>query len=302
MLADARTRYVEVTATLAQADAERAAGILRSLADAGTWIDQPFTQPTLEDGATPVEGAPVRVHVYFRGDDAAANAALVPAALRAAGIAAECRQRDVSDEDWAESWKEHFHIERYGERIVVVPSWLAYDPRAGDVVIALDPGMAFGTGQHETTRMCLEALERSVSPGARVLDAGCGSGILSIAAAKLGATVVALDIDPDCVRITRENAERNGCADRIDAKQTALPDGIAGGAYDVIVANIIAGTIIESASAFASALAPGGLLICSGIIGERERAVTDALTAVELRIDAVHTLGEWRCIEARAVG
>jgi ribosomal protein L11 methyltransferase len=292
--------YIELTATVSPVDAERAAEILRSLADSGTWIERPFTQTTLEDAAVTSDDAPARIHVYFRGPDAAANARLAPAALRAAGVEATCDFREVEDADWAESWKEHFHVERYGEYIVVVPSWRSYDPRPGDIIITLDPGMAFGTGQHETTRMCLEALERAVKPGVRVLDVGCGSGILSIAAAKLGAaSVLALDIDPDCVRITRENAERNSCADLIDARRGSLSSRYAlGGEFDVIVANIIAGTIIDLASEFLAVLAPNGRLVASGIIGEREAAVTAALSAGGMRIDSVRTMGEWRCVEA----
>jgi ribosomal protein L11 methyltransferase len=162
--------------------------------------------------------------------------------------------------------------------------------------------MAFGTGQHETTRMCLEALERGVTPGASVLDVGCGSGILSIAAAKVGASrVVALDIDPVCVEVTLRNAAMNDVA--VAVAQGSLGDhrvddvmGI--GAFDVIVANIIAATIIELVPDIAAALAPRGRLIASGIIAAREDSVREALVQVGLRIDASRALGEWRCIEA----
>jgi ribosomal protein L11 methyltransferase len=304
MPADAAIRYVELIATVAPNDAERASEILRSLADSGTWLERPFAQPSLEDDAVTRDDAPVRIHVYFRGADAAANAGLAPHALRAAGLDAHCHTQDVADTDWAESWKEHFDVKRYGKHVVVVPSWRAYEPAAGDLVISLDPGMAFGTGQHETTRMCLEALERAVKPGMRVLDLGCGSGILSIAAARLGAAgVLALDIDPDCARITRANAARNDCSALIDARVGSLGAGSTEvdalvSNIGVLVANIVAGTIIDLAPHLAAALVPRGKLIASGIIGEREAAVVDALRAAGLSIERVHEMGEWRCIEA----
>jgi ribosomal protein L11 methyltransferase len=171
------------------------------------------------------------------------------------------------------------------------------------VVVTLDPGMAFGTGQHETTRMCLEALERAVRRGARVLDAGCGSGILAIAAAKLGAReVLAIDVDADCVRITGENARLNGVEAIVRARRGSLGDAWPfdepPAAFDVVVANIIARVIVDLSPDLAAALAAGGRLIVSGVIGEREREVCDALTSAGLRIDVVRAMGDWRCIEA----
>ena len=295
---DNAATYVEAVATVRAPDADAAAGILRTLADSGTWSEQSYTQPSLESDAITQPDAPVRVHAYFRGNDAAANAALARSALHAAGIDAALEVRAVAEEDWAESWKEHFHVERYGRRLVVVPSWRTYDAAPDDLVIALDPGMAFGTGQHETTRMCLEALEDAVTPGARVLDLGCGSGILGIAAAKLGAArVLALDIDDVCVRVTAANARANRVEAIVEADQGTL-DGLARGEFDVVVANIIAGVLIDLAPQIACALAPTGRLIASGVIEERLTHVTRALEAASLRIEHVRAMGDWRCIEA----
>jgi ribosomal protein L11 methyltransferase len=208
----------------------------------------------------------------------------------------------VAQEDWAEAWKEHFQVERYGNRIVVVPSWRTYEPQLDDVILTLDPGMAFGTGQHETTRMCLEAIERVVSPGMRVLDVGCGSGILSIAAAKLGASAVcAVDIDPVCVRVSTENIALNKVA--VESREGSLGDAwpfddSPGDAFDVVVANIIARAIIDMAQDLAAALTPRGKLIVSGIIAEREAEVRAALEVLGLRVESARAMGEWRCIEA----
>lgn len=294
--------YTEIIATVAAPDADRAATLLRDLIESGVWLEAPFTQPDMESDAIVDRSAAVRIHAYVpesAGADEVECAA--SAALSAAAIDAALSVRSVAEEDWAESWKEHFHVERFGERVVVVPSWRTYDPESDDVVFRLDPGMAFGTGQHETTRMCLEALERHVGPGMRVLDGGCGSGILSIAAAKLGASAVyAIDIDPNCVRITRENAQVNAVDGIIRAECVAghAPLGAYAGRADVVVANIVARVVIELARPLVGAMAPGGRLIASGIIGEREAEVTGALTEAGARVISSRWMGAWRCIEA----
>jgi ribosomal protein L11 methyltransferase len=266
------------------------------------WIEAPFVQHDLESDAVVDPAARRTIHGYATHDAGEGAARDVGRALAEAGVVAAISRRDVEEEDWAESWKEHFHVERFGEHLVVVPTWRAFEAARGDITIALDPGMAFGTGQHETTRMCLEALERAVRPGMAVLDAGCGSGILSLAAAKLGAReVVALDIDANCVRVTSDNARLNGVEAVVAARQgsvgDAWPADLAARSFDVVVANIIARVIIEAAPALADALAPGGRLIVSGIIAEREGETVAALTAQGIEIASVRGMGEWRCIE-----
>jgi ribosomal protein L11 methyltransferase len=293
--------YIEIIAGVAARDAESAADALRAATGRDVWIETPFTQPDLESDAVVDAAAPVRVHAYAR--DAAAGAG-ARSALAAAGIVAELSVQRVAEEDWAEAWKEHFHVERYGRCIVVVPSWREYAPSPGDAVVHLDPGMAFGTGQHETTRMCLEALEDAVRPGARVLDAGCGSGILSLAAARLGASeVLAVDLDPDCIRVTRENVAKNGLASVIRPGHGSLGNAWpfvepADARFDVVVANIIARVIVELAVPLVRALKPGGTLIVSGVIAAREHEVVAALTAAGATIASIRAMGEWRCIIA----
>ena len=296
-------RYNEITARVASHDAERACDALHALTNAGAWIERAFSQHDPESAARIDAAAPALVRAYVPSRRANGVERDATAALARAGVAADVSTRAVDEEDWAESWKAYFDVERYGERLVVVPSWRAYDAAPADVVITLDPGMAFGTGQHETTRMCLEALERAVTPGARVLDVGCGSGILSIAAAKLGALeVLALDIDEDSVRVTRANAAINGVAGTIRAARGSggddWPFDSPQAGFDVAVANIVARVIVELAPALAGALAPGGRLIASGIIGEREAETRAALEASGARIAGVRAMGDWRCIEA----
>jgi ribosomal protein L11 methyltransferase len=295
-------RYTELAASVAAHQAESAADVLRALTGRDVWIEFAFSQADLESDAIVDTTGNAVVRAY--ADRGALAAAAVRHAFTAAGIAAEVTERAVDEEDWAEAWKDHFHIERFGEHIVVVPSWRTFSPEAGDVMLTLDPGMAFGTGQHETTRMCLEALERAVRPGARVLDVGCGSGILSIAAAKLGAVeALALDIDPNCVKVTRENAPLNGVEHIVHAAEGSAGDGWpfetpAAGRFDVVVANIIARVIIAIAGPLAEALVPRGKLIVSGVIGEREAEVAGALEVAGVRVESVRSMGDWRCIEA----
>ncbi len=290
--------YVELTVAVAPADAERAADILRTHTGAGAAIEMPFLQRSLELDAEIRDDAPAIVRSYLRS--ASPMDALVTA-LSDAGLRASLEQRRVAEEDWAEAWKEHFHVERFG-RIVVVPSWRDHAPEPGDVVVTLDPGMAFGTGQHETTRMCLEALDCHVRAGMRILDVGCGSGILAIAAAKLGAGgVLAIDIDPDCVRITTENANANrvgsAVSARVATREQPLAD-VVDQRFDLILANIVASTVIDLAPSFVPALGVDGRLISSGIIADREHETVEALTASGLRVESVRAIGEWRCIEA----
>ncbi len=296
--------YVEITAVVDVAQAAQAAVLLRVLTGAGVSIEVPLAQPDGESAAIACREGAALLHAYLPDwQPHAAADDLAAAVLARAGIRAEVSRRLIAEEDWAEAWKEHFHVARFG-RIVVVPSWRSYEARPGDVVLTLDPGMAFGTGQHETTRMCLEALDRRVRPGARVVDVGCGSGILSIAAAKLGASdVFALDVDPDCVRITAENARANG-VDRIVRAVVVSPDvvspygDLAGAPCDVVVVNIVASTIVALGQALVGAMAPGGWLIVSGVIAAREDRVVEVLAAEGASVVAARAMGDWRCIEA----
>jgi len=305
-------RFREVTASVAAGDAAAAADVLAALSASGVSIEHPFAQADLEADATLRSDGTALVRLYV-AEDASTVCEAVRDALSRCGIAATVSARLADEHDWAEAWKEHWHAERFGERIVVVPSWRAFDAAPGDVVLRLDPGMAFGTGQHETTRMCLEALERAVRPGARVLDLGCGSGILAIAAAKLGAReVLAVDINPDCARIAAENARVNDVEHIVSAEAGGLHDAAPAGdaqrwpfadppdgRFDVVVANIVAGVIVDLAPGLVAALAPGGRLIVSGVIAAREREVLAALAAAGARDASVRAMGEWRCIEAR---
>ena len=201
--------------------------------------------------------------------------------------------RRIAEADWAEAWKQHLRVLHIGQRIVVRPSWLDYDPQEGEVVIVLDPGMAFGTGLHPTTQMCLTALQKHVRPGASLLDLGTGSGILSIAGAKLGAErVLALDSDPQAVTVARENVRRNGVADRVGVKEGSLAQ--AHGRFDLVVVNILARVIVEMLEqGLAKRLAPGGRLILAGLIVDQEPEVREALRRAGLEPSEREQIDDW---------
>lgn len=206
---------------------------------------------------------------------------------------------NVREEDWAENWKQYYKPFRVGERLVVKPVWEAFALRPDDLLIEIDPGMAFGNGTHETTAMCMALLERVLSSGDAVLDVGTGSGILAIAAARLGAqSVLAVDIDPVAVRVAQENIDRNGVGKTVTAQVGDLLAGVSLVA-DVVVANIIADVVIRLAGAVRTHLKPGGTFVCSGIIREREADVVQALVDAGFTVAETVREGEWVAIAAK---
>lgn len=206
---------------------------------------------------------------------------------------------EVDDEDWATAWKKHYRPFHISDHIVIKPSWEAYSAGDGETVIELDPGMAFGTGTHETTRLCSQLLEKHVRPGATVIDVGCGTGILSIIAAKLGASrITAVDIDEVAVRVTKENCRINGAESAVAASKGVLTD-IPGMKADIIVANIIADVIVDIAGNTRSYLKNGGIIIASGIIKERGDDVLEAYGALGFVKEALLEMGEWVAVVFR---
>ena len=210
--------------------------------------------------------------------------------------------RTVAEEDWAEAWKVNYKPVRIGRKLFIRPLWIEMEPDPDLIELALDPGMAFGTGTHPTTQLCLEALEDLTPPGAQVLDLGCGSGILSVAAAKLGAAhVLALDIDPIAVDASNLNAQQNGVADKITVAEGSLENVIASARrFDLVVANILARIIIAMCDEhLGDTVRPGGKAILSGIIDTQADDVEAALRKTGLEPYARRLQGDWVVIEAR---
>ena len=217
------------------------------------------------------------------------------------GDLSELRVRVVEEAEWQDSWKEHFHVLRVGLRTVIVPTWRTYEPQKDDVVISIDPGMAFGTGHHPTTRMCLELVEQHVRPNDRVLDLGCGSGILSIAAAKLGASdVFGLEIDPIAASVAVQNVKDNGVRDVVRTEEATLPHPrVAENGYDLLVANVSAKVITELADDIVRAVRSGGTLLFSGILDKQQTEVIERMVALGVQFDEGLTDADWVALVGR---
>ena len=215
--------------------------------------------------------------------------------------------QDVKDADWENNWKQYYKPLEIGERLLVVPQWERDQvDLQGRVPLILDPGLTFGTGNHATTRMCLTALEKTVRGGERVLDVGCGSGILSIAAVRLGAaSALAVDIDPQCLTVARDNAALNNIGP--DTYTVRVGDLLTdeafraslGGGYDLLLANIVADVIIALAPLVRTLVRPGGLFLCSGIIDDREEDVAERLRQAGLTILDRQEDDGWRAFTCR---
>ena len=208
---------------------------------------------------------------------------------------------EISDFGWAEKWKEFFLPRKVGRRLVVRPSWEPYEAADGEVVLTIDPGQAFGTGTHETTRLCLQYLEDVFDAGTtprRVMDVGTGTGILGIAAARLGAArVLGIDTDPKAVEVAEENARINGVADRFAA--TFNPLSTADGTYDLVLANILAEILIDLKGEILARCAVGGTLILSGILDEKSGWVEEEYRSEGVRLIERKTDGQWAALLLR---
>lgn len=207
---------------------------------------------------------------------------------------------EIDDQGWADNWKNFFRTIVINDKIIIKPSWEEYEEKPGDILIELDPGMAFGTGSHETTMMCTEALEEYVNQGDTVFDVGCGSGILAIVAGKLGAKdVIAIDLDETCVKVSKENVEKNNVSSIVDVKHGNLLDLIQGKA-DIVVANIIAEIIVDITKDLKDYLYDDGIFICSGIISEKKSMVEESLLSNNFKILQVKENNGWVCIISKA--
>jgi ribosomal protein L11 methyltransferase len=300
--------WIEVSLEVDGEAAEAVADVLQRYGHQGVAIEQTgFPMEVWPDAIPPADRLIVRA--YFpddeRADDAQQKLREALWHMNMLYPMPEPVFRVVRDEDWAEAWKQHYHPVRLGRRLYIRPEWAAIpDPRPDDIVLVLDPGMAFGTGTHPTTQLCLIATEDLLAdwPAVDVLDLGCGSGILGIAAIKLGARhVLALDLDDIAVTATRQNAAYNGVTGQITAQQGSL-ETLHGSAqhFDLLLCNILAGAIIELCDqGLGDVLRADGRGVFSGIILDQADAVEAALRRAGLEPTRRRTSGDWVAIEAR---
>ena len=295
---------------------EAVSEILSRFAPGGTSVEPAFQLVDEGLAARLDTSRPAIVRAYLPARDTGAAERSVAEARAALGhlqafdlrTIGDLETRVVHESDWANAWKAHFPVLRMGRRLVIRPTWRRHRRSPDDVVLALDPGMAFGTGLHPTTRLCLAGIERWADEGrfqgtARALDVGCGSGILAIAAAKLGAAqVLGVDTDQIAVDATVANARRNGLARRIRARRGSLPTD--DGPFGLILANLIASVLVRLAPDLAAELGPPaagrdpGRILASGIFVDREDEVRAAFEAARLRVVRADREGEWVALEA----
>ena len=297
--------WLEIAVEVAGIDAEAVAETFREHCPGGVAIE-PSARPQ-GDGYVVDGDAPALVKGYLvPGADSARVRRSLRVALRFAPLESPPRwrrARRLPEKDWRHSWKRYFRPQRIGRRLLLKPSWAAYKATATDTVIEIDPGMAFGTGQHPTTAMCLRALEGRLRPGDAVLDLGTGSGILAVAAAKLGAgRVLALDVDPQAVKAARENAARNGVRDAVEVREGTLPGGAGVERFHLIVANISGVTIERLAAAFVDTLTGEGTLIVSGFLEDAVEGLRRVLTGAGLVVQQAEAEGVWRAMIATRAG
>ena len=298
--------YTEVTVSTTTQGAELVSDIFMRLGAAGTQIldradlpdpDKPTANWELMDQSV-IDAMPEDVQVKAWFDEESLQKIIGSlreqlSLLKGPGMGTlEVSLQGVKEEDWAENWKQYYKPFRIGQHMVVKPTWEPWDTQDGYLIIEIDPGMAFGTGTHETTSICVSLIEKYYQ-GGTLLDVGTGSGILAIAAARLGAQgIVAVDIDPDAVRVAKENVTHNGLDSAIEVRKGDLLQGLSQ-RFDFAAANILAPVICMLAAPLKAHLTPGGRFICSGIIAEAEPDVNEALLKAGYVVDEIVHKGDW---------
>ena len=307
-------KWAEVSVATSHEATELVAGIFQDLGAAGVVIEDPallndYIRSGLWDytdlkEAEETEVVTVKAYLPL---DAGLEGKLASLAVRMEDLARRCTDAgpgeiswlEVQDEDWSETWKEFFHTEKVGAYTVIKPTWETYEAKPGEIVVELDPGAAFGTGQHATTALCIRELERLVKPGMTVFDVGTGSGVLSIVAAKLGAgRVCAVDFDPVAVRVAGENVRQNGAETVVTTGQSDLLQNVEGKA-GLLIANIIADIIVRLFSEVEEHLEPGAKMLLSGIIEDRVDDVVEAACAHGFCIEKIEREKDWAAIVVR---
>ncbi len=295
--------WKEIKIKVATGDTEKASAIANMTIPYGIYIED---YSDLEQGALEIAHIDLIdeeliksdrehsiIHIYFPEDANLFEATeYLTERLTLAEVEFELDKTDISEEEWENNWKQFFKVTEIGERLTVRPSWEEYDNKEGRVVLSIDPGAAFGTGTHATTSMCLKVLEKIVAQDMTLLDIGSGSGILSIAAALLGAKTVGVDIDSVAVKVAKENAVLNNVESKTQYIVGNL-DELITDTFDIVVANIVADVIIHLSSGVKKLINPEGYFLCSGIIDLRQQEVEDALKSNGLEIIEKITDNNW---------
>ncbi|MBV8694686.1 MAG: 50S ribosomal protein L11 methyltransferase [Ktedonobacteraceae bacterium] len=301
--------WLELTVKAHPEAVESVSELLSRYIPSGVAIEEPIELLGEGQEYRVLTGQPVSVHAYVPIDGKQEEVrqhieeGLWHLACLGEHFVSAMQTRVVDEQDWASAWKDYFHVTHIGQHLVIRPSWREYTPKSHEVVLTLDPGMAFGTGLHPTTRMCLEQIEQHVRPAMHVLDVGTGSGILALAAAKLAATYVyALDNDSVAVESATSNVAMNGLEERVKVVLGVLNEQEAArmaGKYDLVVVNIIAHVIGLLAPQLARVLAPDGLLIVSGIVEARLHDALDPLLAQKLEVIDRVMIDDWIALMLR---
>lgn len=305
-------RWLELTVRTHPEAVESVSELLSRYTPGGVAIEEPIELVDEGQEYRVLAGKPVQVHAYLPidGKEQEARRRVAEGLWHLASLGehfvGDLQTRIVNEEDWANAWKDYFHVTHIGQRLVIRPSWREYTPEDHEVVLELDPGMAFGTGLHPTSRLCLEQLEQRAKAGMRVLDVGTGSGILALAAAKLGAaSVYCIDNSSVAVESASANASINGLSDRIMVVSGTLDRAEAArlaGQFDMVLVNILAHVIGGMAPELAQVLAPGGLLITSGIIEARRSEAEQPLLAAGLQLVGQAMIDDWVALIMRRPG
>ena len=301
--------WTEIKITVNAADIEAASDIANVVVPYGIYIeDYTDLEQTIEDIAhvdlieeelLSKDRSKAFVHIYLEEDVSPAEAVeFLSERYNAEGIAHEIELLNCAEEDWRNNWKKYFHPTPVGERIMIVPSWYENYDTQGRVALTIDPGLAFGTGNHETTRLCLRMCEKYLKQGDRVLDVGCGSGILGIAALLLGAeSAIGVDIDEVAVRTTKANAELNGVSDRLTSIYGSFTEHVEG-KFDIVLANIVADAIKFLSKGVSQFMKDDAVYIMSGIIDTRAEEVK-AEVSKYFEIIEEHLENGWVCLVAK---
>ena len=312
--------WLELAVTCDPEAVEAVSEILSRVAPAGVSVEPGFRLTDEGLGAIVDASRPATVRAYIPARDPRAVREAVSTAGLALGHLQAFGLRDIGDiattvvheSDWASAWRQHVRVMRIGRRIVIRPTWRRHRRAPDDVVIAMDPGMAFGTGLHPTTRLCLAGIEGwadggllapegGPGAGARFLDVGCGSGVLAVAAGLLGAgDLVGVDTDPIAIEATLANARRNGIAGRLRAWVGSLPTGV--GPFDLVAANLVASVLVALAPQLRDELRPGGRLLASGIFTDREGEVRTAFEATGMVVLGRSVEGDWVALDVERPG